>query len=359
MRTLFTFAVRSVWILCFISPAIGQDNGPANANRSGLTVTASASSDHVRFTAPSSVVQIRLEVYNTRGKKVFDNEVRGGNLLDWHLQDGQADRLSDDTYLCVVTVKSLSGKLTQRIASLTIEKASARLQALDVSQITTQQTEAIGPMEANASLTVLQVDEQRTATVVAHDGEDGQITRGRGALSFRLGDFFTGKDKEQMRLTAEGNLGIGVGNPQSKLDVDGLIRASDSKRSAARLVLKAAAASRNAVQSRDGGGMVKAMAVIEDFVSQPVLRCYNSQLSGSAASTPPCGLTFSKQGAGHYLIDFGFEVDDRFVLVSPIFAGFANVVEIDPLSVTANQIRVRVKDLDSADLDRPFYIFIF
>src|SRR6185369_10513611 len=30
----------------------------------------------------------------------------------------------------------------------------------------------------------------------------------------------------QMRLTAEGNLGIGITRPQAKLDVDGLIRAS-------------------------------------------------------------------------------------------------------------------------------------
>src|SRR5439155_8373459 len=34
------------------------------------------------------------------------------------------------------------------------------------------------------------------------------------------------KDFEQMRLTAEGNLGIGMTHPAVKLDVDGLIRAS-------------------------------------------------------------------------------------------------------------------------------------
>jgi hypothetical protein len=61
--------------------------------------------------------------------------------------------------------------------------------------------------------------------VIAHNGEEGQITRGRGALSFRVGDFFSGKDTEQMRLTAEGNLGIGITNPRARLDVDGLIRA--------------------------------------------------------------------------------------------------------------------------------------
>ncbi|HJZ67412.1 MAG TPA: hypothetical protein VKF81_04635, partial [Blastocatellia bacterium] len=53
-------------------------------------------------------------------------------------------------------------------------------------------------------------DDNRTTTVIAHNGEEGQITRGKGALSFRIGDFFSGKDVEQMRLTAEGNLGIGI-----------------------------------------------------------------------------------------------------------------------------------------------------
>src|SRR5439155_3718815 len=62
--------------------------------------------------------------------------------------------------------------------------------------------------------------------VIAHDGTDGQMVRGRGALSFRIGDFFSGKDAEQMRLTPQGNLGIGITNPAVRLDVDGLIRAS-------------------------------------------------------------------------------------------------------------------------------------
>src|SRR5713226_8256475 len=92
---------------------------------SALTITAYAIGDHVRFTAPSSVVQIRLEVYNSIGKKLFDNEVRGGNVLDWHLQDGQAEPLADDSYLCVITVKSLSGRITQRIGSVKVEKNSA------------------------------------------------------------------------------------------------------------------------------------------------------------------------------------------------------------------------------------------
>ena len=36
----------------------------------------------------------------------------------------------------------------------------------------------------------MRVQKSTAMTVVTHDGTDGQMTRGRGALSFRLGDFF-------------------------------------------------------------------------------------------------------------------------------------------------------------------------
>src|SRR5262249_20249432 len=88
------------------------------------------------------------------------------------------------------------------------------------------QAQAVGPIEGDSSITVLEADEPRVGTVVAHNGDDGEIIRGRGALSFRIGDFLRGADTEQMRLTAEGNVGIGISHPQVRLDVDGLMRAS-------------------------------------------------------------------------------------------------------------------------------------
>ncbi|HEY3137413.1 MAG TPA: hypothetical protein VGL29_15395 [Blastocatellia bacterium] len=213
-------------VLLILSSAAAAQTNASNDKSSATTITAAVSGERVRFTAPSSVVQIRLEVYDTAGKKRFDNEVRGGNVLDWRLQDGQAEPLADDAYVCVITVKSLGGRITQRIGLLTIEKFSASLQAFDASQMKAPQLQAIGPIEENASLTVLSGDDNRTTTVIAHNGEDGHITRGRGALSFRIGDFLSGRDIEQMRLTPEGSLGIGITHPRARLDVDGLIRAS-------------------------------------------------------------------------------------------------------------------------------------
>ena len=37
---------------------------------------------------------------------------------------------------------------------------------------------------------------QQTPTIIANDGTDGQMIRGRGALTFRIGNFFSGIDTE-------------------------------------------------------------------------------------------------------------------------------------------------------------------
>ena len=193
-----------------------QERAQASAQMPAPTVTGAASDQRVRFNAPASVVQIRLEVYDPAGEKRFDNEVRGGNVLDWHLQDGQAGRLPAGTYLCVVTVKSLSGKITPKIGSVVVAADAARLQPVDDTQLTARQSQAVGPVEKNSALTVVQEDSPQSGTVIAHNGEEGQISRTTGALSFRLGDFLRGNDTEQMRLTAEGSLGIGTSAPASQ-----------------------------------------------------------------------------------------------------------------------------------------------
>ncbi|HEY3135437.1 MAG TPA: hypothetical protein VGL29_05245 [Blastocatellia bacterium] len=211
-------------LLVLLTAALAQHEHTANPAEDSALVTASVNGERLRCTASSSV-QIRLEVYSSTGNKIFDNQVRGANLIDWNFRDAQAQPLPYDSYLCVITTKSLSGKLSQTFGSLRVESNSLSLQPLEPSQMTAQQTQAIAPAEENIPLTVLE-DENQTTTVIGHNGEEGQITRGRGALSFRIGDFFTGKDIEQMRLTAEGNLGIGITHPQVRLDIDGLIRAS-------------------------------------------------------------------------------------------------------------------------------------
>lgn len=189
-------------------------------------VTATATAKRVRFVAPGTVLQLRLEVYNEAGEKVFDTELRGGNVLDWNLQNGAGERLVPGSYACVTTVKSLSGRLSQRTGTVTVSADQTLMQPAEATQLSLPQQQAIGPMEGTATLAVLQSSETEAVTAVVHTGAEAQVSRTRGALSFRMGDFFSGNDKEQMRLTEDGKLGIGTADPQARLDVAGDIRAT-------------------------------------------------------------------------------------------------------------------------------------
>jgi len=185
-----------------------------------------AAADRVRITAPASILQMRVEIYDPSGAKVWDSEIRG-NVFDWRLQDGQVQRLTVGDYICLVTVKNIAGRIAQKIGVVRVAEKGVTVGPAEIVQLSPQQTQAIGPVEENSSWTILDNKENQTATVIAHDGTDGQIVRGRGAFSFRLGDFYSGNDKEQMRLTEEGNLGIGTAKPKARLDVAGTVRAGE------------------------------------------------------------------------------------------------------------------------------------
>src|SRR6266705_704902 len=226
MLSLRHFAFAFVSALLVIGTATAQDSAnPPTQKPSSVTITATASTDRVRIAATASIVHMHVEVYANGGEKVFDGEIRGANVFDWHLQDGQAQHLLPGDYVCVVTVKNIAGKIMQKIGAVRVGEKDVSVAPAELTQLSPQQSQAIGPMEENSSWTVLSKNENQTTTVIAHDGADGQITRGRGALSFRLGDFFSGNDKEQMRLTEEGSLGIGTSKPEAKLDVAGAVRA--------------------------------------------------------------------------------------------------------------------------------------
>jgi hypothetical protein len=75
----------------------------------------------------------------------------------------------------------------------------------------------------------------------------------------------------------------------------------------------------NVSQNRTGGGWVKAMAFVSALTAPySIIQCFNSTLTGAAATTPPCGINFTEdaQGLGYWDFDLGFEVHDRFVSAS-------------------------------------------
>jgi hypothetical protein len=61
---------------------------------------------------------------------------------------------------------------------------------------------------------------------------------------------------------------------------------------------------------------IKGMVYYSGMNSGRIVSCFNSTLSGAAATTPPCGFSASKRGTGNYVFDFGFRIDNRFYSLS-------------------------------------------
>jgi hypothetical protein len=77
----------------------------------------------------------------------------------------------------------------------------------------------------------------------------------------------------------------------------------------------------NAIQNRDKNGFVKAMIYVN--ADSTILRCYNAITNSSIGS---CGFNVSNPGSGgHYFINFGFQVNDRFIAVTPRLANGVNI----------------------------------
>jgi hypothetical protein len=117
----------------------------------------------------------------------------------------------------------------------------------------------------------------------------------------------------------------------------------------------------HASQARGAGGWVKAMVYVDPFKGG-IQRCFNSQISGSQATTVPCGISYTYNGKGNYVIDFRFQVDDRFLQITSIYS-FAQIgaclddyCENPPYSIGPTQVEVLVNG--GSNGDAPFFLTV-
>ncbi|MBX3024099.1 hypothetical protein KF840_04230 [bacterium] len=119
----------------------------------------------------------------------------------------------------------------------------------------------------------------------------------------------------------------------------------------------AIAAQGNAVQSLAAGGWVKAMLYVEG--NRTISRCYNSQATGAAVFTPPCGFQVSAGATGGYPITAPFDINNRFISATPANSGLAQT----NLNISINAPRVfyvTIQTNDDGDsIDASFALFIF
>ncbi|HEY0006761.1 MAG TPA: tail fiber domain-containing protein [Pyrinomonadaceae bacterium] len=266
----------------FISPAaLAQSQGATQGAQSTTpAVTASVSSGGIRFTSPAPVMQMRLEIYNSAGNLIFNSGPRQGTIIDWKLSDA-LQPMTDGSYLSVLTVKDFQGKTRQRLGTISLQSGQLTLQHAKAEGLSAAQSQALAASrqsqkieaaETEETITILLEGKERAVTVTAHDGQVGQVTSTSGALTFRTGDIFTQKDKEQMRVTPDGRVGIGTENPEATLDVAGTIRARGGIVLEDGTVVKSAA---------DMGARSNSSAKTGAAVSNTNVLATNSTLSGS------------------------------------------------------------------------------
>jgi hypothetical protein len=190
-------------------------------------VAAAAAPEQVRFLAPGEVTQLRLEVFTLSGAQLYDSDFKAGNLFDWNLQAQQGQRLPEGTYRCLLTVKDVTGRVGQRQGVLLVQAGEVAWQPPEQAESTLRTTKPLNATEQIEFLAIAPSEASLAATALAHNGSEGWLMTGTGALSVRTGNFYMGQEQEQMRLTADGKLGLGISEPQAKLDVAGQIRTSE------------------------------------------------------------------------------------------------------------------------------------
>ncbi len=215
----------------FTNPSKLPDNpGRANAKSADAgALFGAVTENRVRFSAFGEFIQLRLEVINSAGDLVFDSNFKAGNALDWLATDNQRQALVDGLYLCLVTVKDATGRLSKYRALMNVDNQVVSLRQLEQGLLAPAQAEAAGGSAADeaAGVTLIEAKEASATAVLAHDGQAAQLVSASGGLTISSGNFFSNKVMEQVRLTAEGNLGLGVSQPQVRLDVNGMIRVSE------------------------------------------------------------------------------------------------------------------------------------
>src|SRR5437667_5327518 len=138
-------SVSCFLVLCLVTTVLAQAEQPGNIgqkpSQTTTTVTASATAERVRFTAPGNVVRMQLQVFSESGQILFDVSSRG-NVLDLSLQDSSGQRLQG-SYLTVVTVKTLSGKLSRKLGTLLVQEKQLAVQPISSAQLTPEQSQAL------------------------------------------------------------------------------------------------------------------------------------------------------------------------------------------------------------------------
>ncbi|MDT5123103.1 MAG: hypothetical protein QOC96_2585, partial [Acidobacteriota bacterium] len=110
----------------------------------------------------------------------------------------------------------------------------------------------------------------------------------------------------------------------------------------------------NITQARNESGLVKAMIYVNG--DGTIKRCYNGITN---SSTGNCGVVISADPTnGYYTIGFNFQIDDRFVSVTPEMATSSEITGTGFSILSSNGILVRTT-VNDVFVSRPFMLIVY
>ncbi|MGB8509001.1 MAG: tail fiber domain-containing protein [Pyrinomonadaceae bacterium] len=238
----------------FAAQTLAQAGAPTQLVNAAPTVAnVSVSPSEVRFAVEGQSQSMRVEVYSASGELVFDSGFQAGGELRWNLLSRSGGTVADGSYRCKISVKDAAGQVQRQDAAVQIENGQAPQQD-------------IIPQPS----TVTVVDEGITFTAPAGGGtyyRDIHTSDNAGGLRFYSSPSlalaptgaalqFWGNNSpfpgqafvdsgaqdnaavifrtapsgsavaERMRVSSNGNVGIGTSAPAERLEVAGNVKLS-------------------------------------------------------------------------------------------------------------------------------------
>ena len=241
-------ASRSLAIFLFslllLSTALAQ-TPPFDGQVTTPVVTVTASPARVRYVSMGEVHQTRLQVFSIEGAQVFDSGSRLGNLIDWQLIDQHGTRLTDGSYLYLITIKDFSERLTQKYGSAVLDEEQVYLEQTGIDSLSQAQVAVLEANKQAAALSAVdrigaaglnrtstEISTAGTATTGAPSTGTNQISQptpgvenlgGGGSQNYlaKWVDDIGTLGNSTLFETALGRVGLGTTTPGARLHVIG------------------------------------------------------------------------------------------------------------------------------------------